>query len=313
MVMSATESMTRIRLRGLLIVFVGLIAGFLLLVVLAYVWLNSRTNGELISSGETRKYLLHVPESYEPSVPAPLVISLHGAFLWPRSQMRISGWNELAEKEGFIVVYPKAHGFPAVWRMEPGEALATEIRFFADLIDELSQDFNIDPARVFANGYSNGAAMTITLACGLPERIAAFGMVAVPVLPWEWCPDPRPAPVIVFSGTRDPFVPYEGGEHILATEAMLSMREWLSLWGQRNACNADPVDTTLGLDLAVRQYLGCAQGTAVTLYSLEGAGHIWPGGMRFPGDLAGPYSASVDATQVMWAFFQNHALTQRHR
>jgi poly(3-hydroxybutyrate) depolymerase len=43
------------------------------------------------------------------------------------------------------------------------------------------------------------------------------------------------------------------------------------------------------------------------LYSLRGAGHIWPGGQKFPLDLTGPYSDSVNATEEMWKFFQAHA------
>jgi poly(3-hydroxybutyrate) depolymerase len=82
----------------IIIAVVGLLGTLTVVAVWVYAWLSSRTNGEITSSGERRTYLLYVPESYNPSTPASLVVSLHGAFLWPRSQMRFSGWNELADE-----------------------------------------------------------------------------------------------------------------------------------------------------------------------------------------------------------------------
>lgn len=291
-------------------VLAGLIVTLLLFLVLAYAYLSTRTNGELTSLNENRSYLLYVPDSYDPTTPTPLVISLHGAFLYPRFQMRLTKWNELADQEGFIVVYPKAAGVPGQWRMMAGDELSTEVRFFSDLIDDLSMTYNIDPDRIYANGFSNGAAMTNMLACNLPDRIAAFGMVATPVTPWEWCEDSRPAPIIAIHGAKDPFSLYEGGENFLTTEPLPSIHDWISWWAERNRCNSGPVYSEPRETVEVMQYSDCSQGASVMLYSLMEAGHIWPGGMRFPGNSAGPNSDRIDGTRVMWSFFQNHPLTR---
>ena len=64
----------------------------------------SRNNGAIVSSGVPREYLLHVPASYDRSKPAPLVISMHGAGMWPAAQRDASRWNSVADREGFIVV-----------------------------------------------------------------------------------------------------------------------------------------------------------------------------------------------------------------
>src|SRR5512138_2462230 len=93
--------------------------GILLLVILAGAIafrLSDRTNGRLVSAGEKRSYLLHVPKSYDPSRPAPLVITIHGFAQWPAHQMNLSRWNELAEEYGFLVVYPAGTRFPKRWR-----------------------------------------------------------------------------------------------------------------------------------------------------------------------------------------------------
>jgi len=50
----------------------------------------NRNNGTMVSSGEQREYLLYVPTSYDRSKPTALVISMHGAGLWPAAQMAIS-------------------------------------------------------------------------------------------------------------------------------------------------------------------------------------------------------------------------------
>src|SRR5687768_8679404 len=116
-------------MKTLVVRFVSALFGFLLLLLLllvaAYIYLSSRSNGEITSLGENRSYLLHVPDSYDPAISIPMIISLHGAFLYPGFQMRLTRWNELADEEGFIVVYPKAAGFPGSWRMTPGEELTT--------------------------------------------------------------------------------------------------------------------------------------------------------------------------------------------
>ena len=75
-----------------------------------------RTNGKLISSGQEREYLLYVPPSYNPQTPVPLVISIHGYSDWPAHHMQMTGWNDLADKHGFLVVYPAGVGFPRRWR-----------------------------------------------------------------------------------------------------------------------------------------------------------------------------------------------------
>ena len=158
-------------------------------------------------------------------------MSLHGAYLWPGFQRRLSLWNEVADAQGFIVAYPAALGFPRLWRGQaPGPELAREVRFFADLIDELSVRFNIDSTRIYANGYSNGAAMTFMLSCTLADRIAAFGMVATAVVPWDWCEDRRPIPMIAFHGTAG---------------SVRAVRRWRELAHHR------AVDWATGVDLGV--------------------------------------------------------------
>ena len=186
------------KLIRVLIIFFFVVITIGLIAVTIYL-LSNQTNGEIITSGERRRYLLYVPESYNPELLTPLMINIHGYAQWPANQMRVSQWNELADKHGFLVVYPSGTSFPLRWRVtdEPEK----EVAFFSDLISKLEQEYNIDPSRIYANGLSNGGGMTILLACRLSERIGAVGTVAGAFQ--SKCEDNsqhRPVPAIFFHG-----------------------------------------------------------------------------------------------------------------
>ena len=171
-------------------------------------YVRNRNNGSIVSSGQKREYLLYVPDNYDRTRPTPLVISMHGAGGWPAQQMALSGWNRLADEHGFIVVYPSGRGVPRVWHL----GLMQDVRFISELIDSLEAAYNIDSTRIYADGLSNGGGMAFVLSCTLSDRIAAVGMVAAAQsLPWSWCTDRRPVPMIAFHGTADPIAPYSGG------------------------------------------------------------------------------------------------------
>jgi polyhydroxybutyrate depolymerase len=271
----------------------------------------NRSNGSFVSSGRKREYLLYVPPSYDRTKPTPLVISMHGAGGWPVQQRYLSGWNRLAEAQGFIVVYPAgAAGFgPRIWHMDRGAGLTRDVTFISALIDTLEAAYNIDATRIYANGISNGGGMTFVLSCTLSDRIAAVGMVvAAQTLPWSWCTDHRPVPMMAFHGTADPLIPYNGGTSWIAPDSFPNVLTWTKNWARRNQCGAHPVDSVLATDVTRREYTHCADDATVSLYTVTGGGHTWPGGERMPEWFVGPTSRSIDATSLMWAFFREHPL-----
>lgn len=272
---------------------------------------HHRNNGAIVSSGLTRDYLLFVPKSYDKSRPTPLVISMHGASLWGAAQRDLSQWNAVAEREGFIVVYPSGLGRngPRVWRMTSETGVPRDVTFISDLIDKLRAEYNIDPARIYANGLSNGGGMAFVLSCTLSDRIAAVGMVnAAHLLPWDRCKDPRPVPMIAFHGTADPVVPYRGGRTWVAPRAFPDQLTWTANWARRNRCAPDPVDAAFSDTVTSRTYTRCAEDATVVLYTIRDGGHDWPGGAPLPEWLSGPISRGIDATSEMWAFFRDRRL-----
>jgi len=271
---------------------------------------RNRSNGSIVSSGQKREYLLYVPGSYDRTKPTPLVISMHGGAMWPAAQKETSQWNKVAESQGFIVVYPsgiRGDG-PRHWRMG-GTGLMMDVRFISELIDTLEAAYNIDPTRIYANGLSNGGGMAFVLSCTLSDRIAAVGMVAAAqLLPWSWCTDHRPVPMIAFHGTADPAVPYTGGTSWVAPWPFPNVPAWTANWAERNRCASHPIDSAVAPDVTRRAYTSCADGAAVVLYTVLEGGHTWPGGGPLPEWFVGTTSNSIDATSLMWAFFREHPL-----
>lgn len=285
----------------------------MVVLVIAGIFLfENRTNGRLISSGELRRYLLYVPESYDPAKPTPLVITIHGFAQWPAHQAYITRWNDLADEYGFIVVYPSGTGFPKRWRagQNGGETdPKIEIQFFKDLIDKLESEYTIDSTRIYANGLSNGGGMSYVLGCLLSDRIAAIGGVSGAYsFPLEDCAPGRAVPMIAFHGTIDPIVPYEGGDSGDGRFNLPNIPAWMRERALLNGCDPDPIELPAQGDASVFQYTNCDEDAEVIFYSVAGSGHGWPGGVPIPEWIVGPTSQNVDATRLIWEFFQRHPM-----
>jgi polyhydroxybutyrate depolymerase len=296
----------------ILSVLVFILSSLLITLVVVFQFIN-KTNGKIRTSGKFRKYLLYVPKTYNPSLPTPLVISLHGFAEWPAHQMQISRWNDLADREGFIVVYPGGTGFPMRWRIR-GDAGTPhgpdqEVTFISDLIDRLEGEYHIDPTRIFANGLSNGGGMSFLLSCRLARRIAAIGTVSGAfLLPWEECSPSRPVPLIAFHGTGDPIVPYLGGPSHSFDLTFPSIPDWIVTYARRSGCNGDPCELPATGEVSGIQYNNSEQNLEVAFYTIKGGGHSWPGGGFMPKFIVGNISQDIDATQTIWCFFQKHPL-----
>jgi polyhydroxybutyrate depolymerase len=274
--------------------------------------LANHTNGTITSSGEKRAYLLHVPESYDPNVSTPLVISIHGYAEWPAHQMELSRWNVLADRDGFIVVFPSGTRFPLRWRTSGAPGSDTDpmldVTFISDLIDQLERAYNIDPNRIYVNGLSNGGGMSFILSCTLSERIAAVGMVSGAYLyPWEECNPSRLVPTIVFHGTADPIVPFQGGPSRAFELPFPNIPEWIDALANHNQCADNALDLPPSGEVRGVKFTNCD--ADVVFYTVAGGGHAWPGGDAMPEPIVGYTSQDIDATHIMWEFFQQHPLS----
>lgn len=302
---------------GAVLIVFGLPLALVLIASVSFYALD-RTNGTIVSSGQKREYLLYVSRSYDRTKPAPLVISMHAGALWPAEEMAISGWNKLADGHGFIVVYPAGDAGVLGPRLPRGPKIWDDerlnVKFISDLIDELEAEYNIDPARIFVDGMSNGGGMALEVSCKLSHRVAAVGAVAAALLrPVNGCEDYRPVPTVAFHGTADPLAPYQGGTSLASPPGtgmpFLAVRDWVASRARLNRCGPNPVESAMTADVTRLEYSDCADDAAVMLYTLKGAGHQWPGGKQEW--FLGPTSRSIDASSLMWAFFREHPLPRK--
>ncbi len=299
------------RAKKIVLSILAIVLGLPILAVgslLSWMHLSDTTNGSLVSSGITRRYLLHVPPSHDSSKPAPLVISLHPAASWPAAEMRISGWNRLADQHDFLGVYPAGRDFPQVWPTGPRSA-ETDVRFISDLIDKLQSDYKIDSSRIYVDGISNGGGMAFAVSCRLASRIAAVGAVAAAEsLPFTWCGNASPVPMIHFHGTADHFAPYNGGMSgdPVNPRPFPAIRAWVADWAKRNHCATEAKEERVTASVRRLSYSGCVANADVMLYTVEGGGHAWPGEDDLPEIFVGPTTHEIHATELLWDFYTKH-------
>jgi len=268
------------------------------------------SNEIIVYGGIPRRYRLYQPSKLA-SPSSPLVFVLHGGGLGSPDQVATdSHFDGQAERDGFLAVYPEGVG--RTWNAGtccgPAQRLnVDDVGFIRKLIDAISARYPVDPGRVFATGISNGGMMAYRLACDLSDRIAAIGPVAASML--VPCHPPRRVSVIHIHGLQDRFVPYDGGvgPRSISRDSRPSVPSVIQRWREIDGCPGPP---TVDRDPPVTRTasLGCGEGTAVVLYTIDNAGHVWPGGRTsvVGAALFGSPSNAIDATSVIAAFFAGH-------
>ncbi len=268
--------------------------------------------GELAFGGLTRHYLWFQPQG---DGPFPLVLALHGRYGDGAGQEKMTGLSRVAEKEGFIVVFPD--GYQRSWNDARQVGPAAEkglddTAFLVALADDFIAHHRADPRRVYAAGLSNGAMMSLTLACRAAARFAGVFAVAGQWPSREACQPAEPISVALVLGDHDPLVPYAGGEVAKDRGAVLSGEQTLALFAHLDGCAEGPERSALkdllndGTTTTVERFSGCSGGAEVRLYTVVGGGHTWPGGWQYLAErLVGKTSRDWSASEEMWAFLKD--------
>ena len=252
--------------------------------------------------GETREYLIYVPNTYDTIQSFPLMLNFHGWTMSARNQMEVSDMRALSETDEFILVYPQGtrlwgstHWNVGSWTLGSN---AKDVEFIAALINQIADNYNIDDERVYACGYSNGGFFSHELACQLSQKIAAIGTVAANISEETInnCNPSHPIPIITISGTRDDEVEYDGS----IPERTLSQEETLEYWRTFNKVDTVPIITNMpdlnSLDgsTAVRyQYVNGDNDSEVEHYKVVDGGHDWPGTFG---------NMDINSDSVIWNF-----------
>lgn len=230
---------------------------------------------------QRREFILDVPTNVAPGKPVPLLFDFHGFGHSGPGVWKVSEFKALAERHGFITVYPT--GLPVTlelrgreqtgpgWQMRAGPD-NRDLAFTRAMLDEIERDYCVDLDRVFSTGFSNGAFFSSLLGCEMSERFAAVAPVAGGALRGD-CRPRRPVPVLIQHGTRDDLIPIEW--------ARAGRDQWLTA----NGCKA-PASGALDGAPACARHDQCG-GTSVVVYCEEDFAHRWP----------------AHATERIWRFF----------
>jgi polyhydroxybutyrate depolymerase len=281
------------------------------------------TDYTLDAGGAVRDVRVFVPSAFDGS-PLATVIDWHGLGSDGPQQAAVSGYEDVAEAEGFIVVHPT--GVPAPgdsrnsWQLFATQDGRDDVAFASALIDDLIANWCADATRIYSTGMSNGGFFTARLVCELSDRIAAASSVAGLYHP-DACAPERPVPYIAFHGTDDRIVPFDGsGESLLLTGGPLDdllrvffeqvMPDEFGEFAADNACDAQPTVAQIGDDVTEFEYTGCEDGVPMAFFEIDGGGHTWPSwAIADAVDGALGYTTfDVDATADSWAFFEQHRL-----
>lgn len=261
----------------------------------------------ITSGGVDRTYILHVPPSYAGDQQTPLVLLFHGYSMGARLMLDVTGIGKTADANGFIVASLQGLGEPPAWGGVPPVPAASDVPFVRDVLAKLQAGLCIDPDRVFAAGYSNGGGMAQLLACEMGDQIAAVGVVAA--LYANCLPH---APVIAFHGTKDPLLPFDGGDIAASPgdDGLPPVRRSVSEWAVALGCDGLATISRDSPTVELSTFHNCTYGDGeALLYTIIGGGHTWPGAaIDLPADLVGLTTHDLDANALIWAFFAAHPL-----
>ena len=266
---------------------------------------------------EERRYILHVPEKVSTSkTKVPLLFVMHGGGGNGKNAVRMTGFDDVADREGFIVVYAEGSGRRddklLTWNAEHccGYAMnndADDVGFVSAVIDKMVKNYPVDARRVFVTGMSNGGMITHRIGRELSHKIRGIAPVVGGMFGDEALPDNGVAALII-NGALDKSIPIDGGQtggkakHAWDGTPLKPVTYQGTYWAKANGCKADPVKSSPKKNVTLYTY-SCPVGKDVIIMIAEDGGHAWHGGQagsRF-GDSP---SQAFDSTEEIWAFFK---------
>ncbi len=280
------------------------------------------SHGQFDYGGRTRTYALHVPVSTNIGKPVALVVALHGGGGNGDTSAQQTGFNELADREGFIVVHPdgtgrqrpllNALGKGRLYVWNAGSCCASAVQehiddvgFLVALVKWLQSQYPLDAKRIYATGISNGGMMSYRLACEASDVFAAIGVVSGAQTS-SGCQPSHPVSVIHFHGTADQNVPLAGGIGAKARDKTPKppVMDAIDFWVRADGLSGTPQSSSQG-NVRKDVYSGGRSGTEVVFYRIEGGSHSWPGGKQLRSFLDKP-TQDIAATPLIWEFFKSH-------
>jgi len=162
-----------------------------------------------IIDGVKRQAIVYAPS--KESAKAPLIFSFHGH---GDDMQNFQGVGLQDFWPQAIVVYPQGlptsrTGEPALpgWQTSKGTYNDRDLKLVDEALASLRAKFQIDDARIYATGFSNGAMFTYLLWAECPNVFAAFAPVAARLGPSVTLSVPKP--LLHIAGQNDQTIPFD--------------------------------------------------------------------------------------------------------
>jgi len=227
--------------------------------------------------GETREYLIYIPNSYDTIKSVPLLLNFHGFGGSANEFMNDADMRSLAASYSFILVYPQGSSLDGFshWNACPiggdNKSDADDFGFVEAIINKVSSQYNIDVERIYSAGYSNGGMMAYGLANYRSDLIAAVASVSGAMLDCIGSTS-HPMPVVHLHGTSDGVLPYNGSND------WNSVQSTLDHWINFNNTTTNPTVSTVNSEGTTVEYYVYGQGdrsVSVEHYKYIGGDHVW--------------------------------------
>ena len=274
--------------------------------------------------GLERYYKVYLPAAYNNKSAYPVVFILHGGGGKAAGMIKFTKgrFNALADRDGFIAVYP--NGYEKGWNDGDRDTLALarrlnidDVGFFDAMLADLDKKLSIDRGHIFACGISNGGFMVQRLALERSSVFKAIGVVAANMSEDQQKTRPEhPVSVIFICGTADPLVPYRGGPVMVLNQKrgeVLSVDESVNFWKNQNGCKE--LEEQIEFPDLNKADRCTAQktvwqnphdpGLQLVNIRVENGGHTWPGTRQYlPRKLVGNVNRDFNGCDEIWDFFK---------
>ena len=249
-----------------------------------------------------QRTVLYVIPDPAPTRPGPLMIVLDylGGNPTFMANLILAGQHA---SQGAVLAFPEHLGASWINGVPfSGEGdQQTDIDFLSDVIDDAVNNMPVDARRISMTGYSEGGFEADLFACTKPQMLSGFGMVAATQLTTTSCPGAAPLKRLIFAGTNDGEVPYNGLAALQPVETTMGQWEKAESCGGTEDAATLPTVVSDGTSVIQHQVPGCG----AILYEIVNGGHTWPGAeiTLTTTLLDGTTTQNIDATQAQWDYF----------
>jgi len=228
-------------------------------------------------NGESREYILYIPDSYDGVSTIPLVLNFHGFGESASDFLNNADMRTVSESNTFILVYPQGSCLngSSHWNACPtggdNKSDVDDFGFVESIISDISSQNNVDLERVYAAGYSNGGMMAYGLANYKSDLIAAVASVSGAMLDCIGSTS-HPMPVVHLHGTSDGVIPYNGSSDWSSVESTLDY--WINF---NNTIIAPTVSNDNSGGMSIEHYIYDQGDSSVSVehYKFIGGDHVW--------------------------------------